>query len=500
VIFRNSLAVTGALVAGYVFSFVLAPIMLARLGLAQFGVWAVTGAFATYAGLMDLGVTRALSRFVAFYDARGDRRAIEQLLGLGLIVVAVIGLIAAALAAAAAPLAAEGLGDVLSASDMRTVLLAVAAIFTFNATRSVMQSVPDGMQRMIPPMVAEVTGLSINFAFSVTALIASRHLVVYAVANAAAALVALVPNFVALRHVWRPVQPRIPSRDIVREVLGFSLKSQLSWIGELLNSQTDKIIIAVFIDVRAAGAFEIANRAVLAVKSLSIMSISAMVPAATQQITREGREVIPAFYRHYTTRSLGVAYGLVGFVVVGAPALLVAWLGDVPGDAIAIFVALTLANAVSLSTGVATSIALGEGKAGLIAKVSLLGVVLNLLFTVALTPIFGLWGVVAGTMISIVGWSAVFLVRFHRMHRVSVAAYFRAAGIPAAIAALSGVPIALYVLTAPVQNGDRLSAAVATAAFLTVYLALYWPVASRAGILPDRLRLRSFKRLHPSRA
>jgi hypothetical protein len=64
-IFRNSLAVSAAMLSGYVFSFVLAPIMLARLGLAQFGVWAVTGAFATYAGLMDLGVTRALGRFVA---------------------------------------------------------------------------------------------------------------------------------------------------------------------------------------------------------------------------------------------------------------------------------------------------------------------------------------------------------------------------------------------------------------------------------------------------
>ncbi len=498
-IFRNSLAVTGALVVGYVFSFILAPIMLARLGLAQFGVWAVTGAFATYAGLMDLGVTRALSRFVALYDARGDRRAIEECFGLGLLVVGLVGLVAALAAAAAAPFVAGLLGDVLTPSEMRVVLLAVAVLFTCNATRSVMQSVPDGMQRMIPPNVAEIAGLSLNFAFSVTALALSRDLVVYAVANAAAALLALVPNFVAVRHVWRPVRPRRPSRRLAREVVGFSLKIQLSWIGALLNNQTDKIIIAVFIDVRTAGAFEIANRAVLALSSLSNMSVAAIVPAATQQIVRDGLEVIPAFYRRYTTRSLGVALGLVGFAVMTAPALFVAWLGTVPANTTEVFVALALANAVSLSTGVASSVALGAGDAGLIAKVSVLGVALNLVFTLALAPIFGLWGVIAGTMISIVGWCAVFLVQFHRMHRIPARDYAVSAGVPAAVAVLAGLPTLLYLLAEGVQNGERIPAAVTAAASVVLFVLLYWPIASRLGILPERLTLRPFRRLRPSR-
>ena len=59
-LFRNTLAQSASLVAGYLFSFLLAPIMISRLGLDAFGVWAVTGAFATYAGLLDLGIGRSL--------------------------------------------------------------------------------------------------------------------------------------------------------------------------------------------------------------------------------------------------------------------------------------------------------------------------------------------------------------------------------------------------------------------------------------------------------
>ncbi len=62
------------------------------------------------------------------------------------------------------------------------------------------------------------------------------------------------------------MRARVPSKAIVSEVLAFSLKSQVAWIGDLVNNQTDKIIIGVLIDVRAAGAYEIANRVVIALK------------------------------------------------------------------------------------------------------------------------------------------------------------------------------------------------------------------------------------------
>src|ERR1700741_5516174 len=64
-LFRNTLAQSASVAVGYLFSFLLAPIMIARLGLDSFGVWAVTGAFATYAGLLDLGIGRSLARFIA---------------------------------------------------------------------------------------------------------------------------------------------------------------------------------------------------------------------------------------------------------------------------------------------------------------------------------------------------------------------------------------------------------------------------------------------------
>ena len=499
-IFRNSLAVSVAMLSGYVFSFVLAPIMLARLGLAQFGVWAVTGAFATYAGVMDLGVTRALGRFVALYDTQGNRRAVEQLFGLGLVTVALVGAAATGIAVVAAPVATDLLGNHLTATDMRWLLLAVVGIFTLNLFRSVIRSVPEGMQQMVPINVAEVINNTINFAFSVAALVLTGELLSYAYANVAAAVIALGVSCVAARRVWSPMRPRLPERRLVREVLGFSVKSQLSWIGDLVNNQTDKIIIAVFLDVRLAGAYEIANRVVLAVKSVAILSISAMTPAATARIEREGRGIIGAFYRRYTARSLGVALPVMMFTCVASPALMVAWLGDVPEPAVTIFVLLTLANAVNLTTGVAFSISLGEGEAGMIALVSGITVLLNVVFTLALTPLFGLWGVIAGTMIAIVGGCTVFLVHFHRRHGLPAMDYVRAAWMPLAASLVAGAPVVVTLLLVGVDGLDRWPALAASAAFLLVFITTYWPIASRLDILPARLSVGALRRFRFSRA
>ena len=62
---RNTVAQSGGRLAAYVLSFVSAPIVLHGLGLRNFGIWAVSGALAQYAGLLDLGVGFSVARYIA---------------------------------------------------------------------------------------------------------------------------------------------------------------------------------------------------------------------------------------------------------------------------------------------------------------------------------------------------------------------------------------------------------------------------------------------------
>ena len=487
-LFRNTLAQSSSFALGYLFSFLLAPLMIARLGLDAFGVWAVTGAFATYAGLLDLGVGRSLSRFIAVFDAQGNDRKIAECVGLGMLIVLLVGALAAVVAAAAAPLLSDSLG-VLDTGEMRIVAVVSVALWTFGGIDGVFNAVGIGKQQMVPPNVASAIGVTLNFALSLVALALSSALTVYAGANGLAALLGLIPSAIAMRHVWRGPYFAFPSRSLTREVIGFSLKNQLAWFADLINLQTDKLIIALMVDIRAAAVYEIGSRVVIAVRSAAVMSVSAMIPTAAARIVEEGREVIGEMYRRYTLLTCSTAFPLFVLAAVTSPFLLVAWLGSVPSEAGIVVPILSLAYLVNITTGVGTTLAIGAGHPGLAATNSVQIAIANVILTVALAPLFGLWGVVVGTAVAIVLGSMSFNRRFLRMFELPERDFW-AGVLPAAACALGlAIPSALLALFVEPPD-ERLSAALLLALSVALYALPYWWLASRRGLLPERLSLR----------
>jgi O-antigen/teichoic acid export membrane protein len=487
-LFRNTAAQSAPIVSTFVFSFVLAPIMLSRLGLAQFGVWAVTGALAQYARLLDLGVTTSLSRFVAEFDARGERRAIEETIGVGVLAVTAVGMVVIAAAVASAGLVSDVVG-VLDTGEMRLVLVASAAISTTYLIDGVITAIPVGLRRMGPPNVALTAGNVVNFVFSVVALLLSTELTTYALANLAAAVVSLVFVVVSLFWVWKRPFLRRPTFGRTREIVVFGVKSQLVTLANLVSVQTDKLIIAAMLGPRTAGAYDIGNRVVQGIFSLGVLTLSALIPTATADLVKRGKTVIAEYFTRYTVRSLAIALPLFGTVCVSVPYLLVAWLGETPPDSVEIIVLLSVSFAVTMSTGVAMTLVVADGHPGLVAQTAGLVVVVNITGTLVAAPLFGIWGVLLATIGADVIASAIFLFRFHRRYSLPADAFRAAVAKPLAVTVGLAVPFALWYLLAggdlPDTRGPALIGTIATGG---VYAVACWLAESRLGLLPERLR------------
>ena len=485
-LFRNTLAQSSSLITAQFFSVILAPLMIGRFGLALFGVWAVTGALAKYASLLDFGITRSLSRFVALYHARGDRRGVQECVGLGLLAATAVGMMAALAALLAAPLLTRELG-VIDLSEMRIVLMSSVGIFVASAYSRVFAAIPIGMQRMVPPNVASVAGNVLNFGFSVGALAFSAELTDYAMANAAAEGLRVFLVVGSVFVVWSGRAVAIPALARSREILSYGLKTQIDWISELVNLQTDKIVIAIMFGPGVAGVYEIAARVVIAVREVGVLTVSAMLPTATAQIVERGREGIPAFFRRYTLLTVSLAFPVFTLSCIGAPFLLLAWLGETPENADAILVVLTVASFVNITSGVGSSIVLAAGQAGLVAWTGTFSAVSNIILTVALAPLFGLWGVLAGTVIAMSSAALLLMYRFHRSFEIPGRDYARAVMPPTVLSLGLAVPFVLFDLFVAPEPSTRLAALALLAAVSVPYATAYWLIASRLGYLPDRL-------------
>lgn len=489
-LFRNTVAQSAARITGYAFSLLLAPLMLSRLSLAEFGVWAVTGAMATYAGLADMGITRSLSRFIALFETRGDERGIAESIGLGMLAVTLIGSLSAIAAALAAPLFSGAFG-VLDTADMRIVLLSSSAIFTAQAYRKVFASLPTGMRRMLPPNIASIFASTVNFAFSVTALLVSPNLVSYALANLAAELIGMVAMLVSALYVKRRLPLAMPTRARTRELLGFGLKNQAIFAADLFNVQANKVILAFLIDVRVAGAYDIGARVASAVKSMAQLTTSAMLPTATADIAARGRTAIRPFYRRYLLRTTAIAFPVFVATAVSAPFLFGAWLGDdVPMDASSVMILLLATHFFNITTGVGTTVAIAEGRPGLAATNSVVAAGFNLVLTLALAPLFGMWGVLAATFLSIAASSLLFIQRLHRAYEMPIGDYLRGVLPPAALSIGLAAPFGVVSFVAAELAAERVPALLALAGTAGIYSFAYWLIASRLDYLPSKLTAR----------
>ena len=492
-IFRNTAAQSLPIVTTSLFGLILAPIMLSRLGLAQFGVWAVTGALAQYARLLDLGITNSISRFVALYDAEGDRRAIEETIGIGLAAAIGAGILTLIAAVVAAPLVQEVLG-VIPVGEMRIVLVSAAGITAAYLVAAVVSAVPIGLRQMAPPNVAATAGNVVNFIASLVALGLSTRLDVYALANLGAAIVGALLSILALIWVWAAPYLRRPSRGRSRAIVGFGVKSQLVTVAQLVNAQTDKLIIAAMLGARTAGAYELANRVVQGVFSIGVLTLSALIPTATADLVKRGREVIVEYLERYTVRSLAMALPLFGAVCVSAPYLLQAWLGEIPEDSVAIIVLLSVAFATNMTTGVSMTLVVADGAPGLVAQTAGILVVLDVGATLIAAPIFGIWGVLVATAGAQLLTSVIFLVRFHRRYTLGMGPFLEAVAKPAGVTLGLAVPFGLWYLFGGSAPEGRFLALVGLALTGGVYLVACWLLESRWHLLPDKLNYISVRR------
>lgn len=470
---------------GYLFSFLSAPVIVEGLGLRLFGIWALTGALAQYGALLDLGVGVSLARYIAAHH--DDRRLCGEYMTIGWLSVAAIAAVLVSLALVGGPFLSHTLGGI-STHDMRIVLGSSAVLLCCSMLQSIIAAYPIGRRRMVVPNVALTIFLAVNFFASVGSIALGAGLPGYALANAGAGVAGVVIMAVAVVHFEGRIPFAVPKRERVRAFLRFSIKNQLVRLTGLINYQTDKIVIAFSVGPQAAGAYELANRVALAVRELGVYAVSAVNIELTAIMTRFGIERVRARYRRLNEVTAAVTLPPVMLVIATAPLLLTVWLSHAPPDATAVLVGLSVAYLAGASTGVGYAVALAAAEPGIVARTSVATALVNIVLTASLAPVFGIWGVLVGTVVALTGGAIAQVILVQRRFGLPASDYVDAV-IPA-LPVYAGLmlPLLAFCYASPLH--DRAVEAVALVAGCAIYLLVCMAWAVRAGRLPASLASR----------
>lgn len=475
----NTVAQAVPKVLGYLLSFASAPIILGGLGLRAFGIWALTGAVAQYAALLDLGAGTSLARYIAACSE--DRRLCGQYMAIGSLSVLGVGLVLGLTVLPAAPLLSHGLGGISSA-NMRIVLWAAVVLTCCSMTNSIISAYPIGLRRMVVPNVGIAMGAMINFIASVGAIALGAGLPGYALANAGAGLVSIVLLAVMVVRLEGRLPLSRPRTLQAREFYAFAIKLQLVRLMDLVNYQTDKIVIGFAVSPAAAGAYELANRVALAVRDIAVYATSAVGIELTTLYRTEGMEMLKRRYARLTEVAATLGIPVVLLTMALAPLLLHAWLGHVPHGSVGVLLGLCTAYLVAVSTSIGYALVMATGEPGLVARTASGAALANVILTVMLAPEFGLWGVLAGTVIALTGGALAQVVVVHRRYGLPRLAYTRAVLPALAFFGLSALPVAAIAYGA--GHVPRGAAAVLLLGLAVAYMAVCSAWAARAGRLP----------------
>lgn len=494
---RNTAFNIGASILSLTVGLVLAPVLLAALGLERFGLWSLLWAITGSLGLLDLRLAAATTPLAATAWARQERGRVRCLVSTGLAFYAALGLleIGAALIWTRLP----GLMDWIPAplkDEGCFALVAAVGVFALSSVTSVFTGLLHGLNRF--DLAARIT-------MAVTII---RGAVLVAVAWGGGGLRALLlaEGVVACAQcavtvqVARRVVPDLrflhaPDAGILRELVAFGGKLQIAHAAHLVSLHADKLLLSAFLGLSAVAYYELGQKIVYSMRGLPLLLISATMPVVSTMEARGERERLWRLYVACTRAVVFVGTPLLVFTVSGAEAILLAWAGVSALEARQAVWLLSLGYYAYLVSVMAGVTSVGMGKPELEMRRCLLAGALNLALSASLIPLMGLAGAPLGTALSLAA-GAWYLTR-----RLSAEFGYPASSIIGilrwpAVVALPAAGGAMLILS--VANGGRGMATVGLAASALLIGAVFFWLGIRDGLLngnwlravPVRLKLR----------
>jgi O-antigen/teichoic acid export membrane protein len=416
----NTAVGTWARVASLVVAFFTAPVLFNHLGTEQFGLFAILGSLAAYAGLLDFGIGPGLVKHFTEYSEKNDPLAVRQVTTFAALFYLVIGLVFLPLVYFASP----ALVDLLSIrSEMqpmaRFCITAMFLYFVLSCMSGIFSARLVSLHRMDITAAIGLAGQIIYglFVFVIipiwpTVLAAISLVFVQLIVNG-------VATIVVVTHMEHRVfaDPRTIPPMLIRRLFAFGGWMQLNSLSALINLEADKLIIAGFVNLDTVAFYQLGNRLASLNRIIPFQLLSAVMPAATGVIIKSDPGAVEDLYRNTSRYLMLMTMSITGFVSAAAGHIVTVWLGKPYPEAAYVTIALSVSFAINNLTGAGTTIVRGAGLPRYETYYAWVSTALNIVITIGLAKPFGIVGILAGTIIGNIIGSIYFLALFHRVFK-----------------------------------------------------------------------------------
>jgi O-antigen/teichoic acid export membrane protein len=400
---RNLLTTYSVYAASLLSGLALTPIIVHELGKEEYGVWAFIGSLTIYLALLDLGVGPSVVRYAAEQRGRRAHDETSALASVGLLLYGVVGLVsvgAGVVLAWLVPLVLD-VPDELEWPARAAALLVVAGIVA-RFPLGLFGNLLIGQQRYDVVNLANLVSIAIYSALVAAVLTRGGGIVLLAWLALAATLVRLVLPLLWLRRELPGLRLArgLVTRPRVRELLGFSWHNFLIHLASKVVFSTDVVVVGVVLGAEAAALYAIPAKLFAMVFGIGAAGVNLLYPAFSE-LEGAGDEARQRAYLR-----AGLRGGMAVILLVGLPLVLIpdqligAWIGEGFEDSTWVLALLGLALLLHQPSHVLAQFLIARARQRPLARVLVAMAAVNVLLSVLLASIVGLWGVALGTLVT----------------------------------------------------------------------------------------------------
>ncbi|MCP9489427.1 MAG: oligosaccharide flippase family protein [Solirubrobacteraceae bacterium MAG38_C4-C5] len=377
----------------------LTPFLLGGLGVAGFGTWSVMFTVTTIFTMLEVGFSAGITRFVAAALGREAPADAERVARAGVLLMALLGIVALAVSVAIA-FAADGLAADGDREAFRAGMIVLGAAMFIRLPCVAYGAALLGHQRYDLYSAAQAV-VTVGFVVGAVIAIETGGGLRWVASAQAIALVAggvlfaVLLRWVAPAARLRPVRLRPGER-----LLSFSSYALLADSAVFVGQRMDTVVVAAFRGAAAAAPIAVAAKLQSGLQAMTLPILNMLLPMAAAMESRGHGEHLAHRHILATRVTLQLTLPIAGALALFAGDVTDLWLGaDAPAKTATILAVLSL-QTIFLSAVPAEKILIGIGRVRLIGTLNVAEGLANVGLSIALVAAYGAVGAAAATLIT----------------------------------------------------------------------------------------------------
>jgi O-antigen/teichoic acid export membrane protein len=385
-------------------SLYLMPLIVHHLGDRAYGFWSLAWAFIGYYGLLDFGISSAVSQYLAIAIGSKNETESRDVFNAALRFQGSIGCLALAVTAglaAATPLLCRTAAD---ASLFWKVILILGINTALGFPVRVYSGVLEAELRFDIQAGLDFLGLSLRTGLIIFAVFSGGGLLSLAVASLLGSLPVMVLQVVFARREsdWARIGKSLLDRKRSKAFLSYSVFTFIATTADTLRFQLDPLVISTFIGLVAVTHYRIASVFARYYIDALLALMRLFQPLFSRHYGAGDHETVQRIFYFATKVTICVSVFICVAVIVCGKAFIARWMGPNYQDAYASMVVLALAVFLDVFQSPSVGLLYSTFKHKYYTYINLIEGLINLAVSVALAKPMGILGVAMGTLIGAV--------------------------------------------------------------------------------------------------